>query len=114
MIGFAKYIWQLPQNLIGLLLTRFCTKTEMPGIYTWSYKSGVCLGEYIIVNVDCNMRTVQHECGHRLQSLYLGPLYLILIGLFSLLGNLVHRVIKFDYYKQPWERWADVLGGVKR
>jgi len=52
--------------------------------------------------------------GHQKQSLYLGWLYLIIIGLPSVTGNLLNRVIDFDYYKQPWEAWADKLGGVKR
>ena len=49
-----------------------------------------------------------------LNNSYSQSLYLIVIGLPSAVGNLLHRKIKFDYYKQPWEAWADKLGGVKR
>lgn len=108
------WIWQMPQNILGLLLTPLARYDYNTAVYVWSLKSGVSLGNYIFVNGDCTVKTIQHERGHQKQSLYLGPLYLILIGLPSLLGNLLHRVWKFDYYKQPWERWADYLGGVVR
>lgn len=78
--------------------------------------SSVSLGQYILVDSDMlvNYRTIAHEHGHQIQSLYLGPLCLVVIGLPSAIGNLLHRKIKFNYYKQPWEAWADKLGGVKR
>ena len=53
----------------------------------------------------------------------LGPLYLIVIGLPSITGNIINRITRmyfrkyYDpnfYYKQPWEAWADRLGGVDR
>lgn len=79
------------------------------------FNSGVSLGKYIIFQKDCyDAQSILHEKGHQKQSLYLGWLYLLLIGLPSILGNLVHRVIKFNYYNQPWEKWADKLGGVIR
>lgn len=110
------YIWQLPQNIVGLLVVLFsrAKETFYVGVYTTDCKFGVSLGNYIIVNKDCNMRTIQHEAGHRKQSLYLGPLYLPTIGLLSAIGNLLRRVIVFDYYKLPWEAWADKLGDVNR
>ena len=50
-------------------------------------------------------------------------MYLIIIGLPSIMGNILNR-IKYKYfkkhydpdfyYKQPWEAWADKLGGVDR
>lgn len=87
--------------------------------------SGVSLGNYIIFsshhNADDN--SIKHEHGHQKQSSYLGWLYLILIGLPSFVGNLYDRIahkkwtikerIKW-YYNQPWEKWADELGDVKR
>lgn len=117
MIQLIKYLWQLPQNLLGLLVV-LCAKAKLRGslyIAKALFNSGVSLGKYIIFQKDCyTAQTIQHEKGHQKQSLYLGWLYLPLIGLPSLLGNLVHRVIKFNYYNQPWEKWADKLGGVIR
>lgn len=114
LLEICKWLWQMPQNILGLLISPLGRYDERTGVYVWSFDSGVSLGNYVFVNGECTMNTIKHERGHQKQSLYLGPLYLILIGLPSLLGNLLHRVWKFDYYKQPWERWADYLGGAVR
>ena len=118
------YIWQLPQNLLGLLviLVTKAKKDEWDGIiyYDGKLSGGVSLGNYIIVDRrfynDTN--TIHHENGHQYQSRILGWLYLILIGIPSGIGNLIWRIpvvyTKYNYYKQPWEAWADALGGVKR
>ena len=115
MKNFLLYLWQLPQNLLGLIVIAF-TKAEKKGdVYVAEgYRFGVSLGNYIIFGGFFNSTDRKHEKGHQKQSLYLGPLYLIIIGLPSVTGNLLNRVIRFDYYRQPWEHWADVLGGVKR
>lgn len=115
------YIWQLPQNIVGWLLKLTCKSNWQTNDFTIYYrykffKSAVSLGNYIIADMQYghNYRMAKHEHGHQIQSLYLGPLYLIVIGLPSVIGNLLHRKVNFDYYKQPWEAWADKLGGVER
>lgn len=127
MKNFLLYIWQLPQNLLGLLVI-FFSKGERQEIdeyifYVTDYNFGVSLGNYIILN-DCFFNEdLFHEYGHQKQSLFLGPLYLLLIGLPSALGNIYDRVAhkKWNwkdrekwYYSQPWEKWADKLGRVER
>ena len=118
------YIWQLPQHILGLLVILFtrAKKDEWDGItyFNGKLRGGVSLGNYIIVDRryynDTN--TIHHENGHQYQSRMLGWLYLIVIGIPSGIGNLIWRIpavyMKYDYYKQPWEAWADKLGGVKR
>ena len=114
------YLWQLPQNIIALtiLLINIKSKKKYDFGYIVKHLSdcAISLGNYMIFDLDspitCNK--IKHERGHQKQSLYLGPLYLLLIGLPSAIGNIIHRFKKFDYYKQPWEAWADRLGGVKR
>ena len=115
MKNILLYLWQLPQNLLGLAVIAF-TKAEKKGdiYHTDGYRFGVSLGNYIIFGGFFNSTDKKHEIGHQLQSLYLGWLYLLVIGLPSVIGNLLNRVIDFDYYKQPWEAWADRLGGVER
>lgn len=114
------YVWQLPQNLLGLAVVFFSTAKHeyINGVatpfYRTKYRFGVSLGAYVIVNENCSENTLLHELGHCFQSLYLGWLYLPVIGLPSAIGNILNRFIKFDYYKQPWEAWADKLGGVER
>ena len=113
------YIWQLPQNLLGLLVIKFTKavhkrSNSLDYWFTDKYSFGVSLGRYIILGKHFSTRTLHHEHGHQIQSLYLGWLYLILIGLPSAIGNLVDRVIPYDYYSTIWEHTADVLGGIKR
>ena len=125
------YVWQLPQNLLGLLMLliyrhekeyhrlngrRFYFTTEMP--------SGISLGNYIIMNREDKEDGMKHEFGHSIQSRILGPLYLLVIGLPSLLWNVldsiaVEPIAGYEksyeiYYSMPWEHWADNLGGVVR
>jgi len=111
-----KYLWQLPQNLLGLLVVKV-TRARYSTLGCWTTPKdsfGVTLGKYIILGGRFSTIDVRHEKGHQKQSLYLGPFYLLVIGLPSVVGNLLNRVIPFDYYKQPWEAWADKLGGVVR
>lgn len=112
MISLISYIWQLPQHIIGFILTRFCEPID--DVWVWRFKSAVSLGKYIVMRRKHSDKTYKHEHGHSKQSIILGPLYLIIIGIPSVIGNIVHRFIKFNYYKQPWEWWADKLGGVVR
>lgn len=122
------YLWQLPQNLTGFILSLYCSSSklyecsdgELIPVYKCKlFYSAVSLGDVIIADNRINVagRTINHEHGHQKQSRILGPLYLIVIGLPSLIGNIVFRLFKIKrgyYYKQPWEAWADKLGGVER
>lgn len=121
---FLLFIWQLPQNLLGLILILFygnCKKyfelNDRRFYYTNKMPSGISLGNYIILNLKISNNSLAHEYGHSIQSRYLGPLYLLIIGLPSLLGNIyaqiTHKSLKW-YYNQPWEKWADKLGRVDR
>lgn len=118
------YIWQFPQNLLGLLLLLIYNYDkkyhELNGrkfYYTNEMPSGISLGNYIILSREDYNNSFRHEYGHSIQSRYLGPLYLLIIGLPSLLGN-IYAQIKHKssawYYSQPWEKWADKLGKVER
>lgn len=127
-------IWQLPQHIIAYMIMLVNCKSLIQmfpesGIPHYLVKHlsncGISLGNYIFLDVDgiYDAITIKHEYGHQKQSLMLGPLYLIIIGLPSIMGNILNR-IKYKYfkrhydpdfyYKQPWEAWADKLGGVKR
>lgn len=133
------FIWQFPQNLLGIFILliksrskrmyEFIINLEKVTVYYVANfaGSGISLGRWIIIDKRIGSNsvttTVRHEHGHQKQSLYLGWLYLIVIGLPSLCGNIIDRMfhkkwtkarrIKW-YYSQPWEKWADKLGGVER
>ena len=127
-------IWQLPQHIIAYVIMLVKHKsiesmTNDDGILYYLvdnlFNCGVSLGNYIFLDSNgyYDYKTIKHEHGHQIQSLILGPLYLIVIGLPSITGNIINRITRmyfrkyYDpnfYYKQPWEAWADKLGGVDR
>lgn len=119
------FLWQLPQNILALiiLLVNRKSKVKHEDYYNVKYYTvkhlcdrGTSLGNYILFDCDSvvTAKAVRHEIGHQKQSVYLGWLYLFVIGLPSVAGNIVHRFIKFNYYSQLWEAWADRLGNVNR
>ena len=117
------YIWQLPQNLIGLLLILIYKGNDdnTNGIIvrrSLNMRGGISLGKYIIVNQFARDNTIYHELGHCRQSMYLGWLYLLVIGIPSIVwAGLYGTIIKpttNGYYKFYTEKWADKLGNVQR
>ncbi len=135
LIEVLLYIWQLPQNLLGLLLFwwygRGCKSSKGNYVTYWIMYSekmhgGISLGRYIVIpyhylrstSSSYVQKTIHHEYGHTRQSLYLGWLYLLIIGLPSITWAWLHSSFKrfstVSYYDFYTERWADELGGVKR
>ena len=129
------YIWQLPQNLLGLLIVALCRPERMHEMengnriyFANRMRGGISLGKYSIVNTshyrkDINESlkrdTVRHEAiGHARQSLYFGWLYLIVIGLPSFVWAVLYgtavKPTKKGYYRFWTERWADRIAGVER
>lgn len=126
MKSFILFMWQAPQNILGMLVVLFsiASKTNKGYYISAEAEFGVSLGDFIIFG-KYHPRQVDlaHERGHQKQSLYLGPLYLLLIGVPSILGNLwdmlLHRKWTPEkrekwYYSLIWEAWADRLGYVRR
>lgn len=120
------WIWQLPQNLLGLLFMAFLKPVLMVADtgYAKVWKSdrmygGISLGNYAFVSQMSakDESTIRHEgIGHARQSRILGPLYLIAIGVPSILWAILHGSF-FPYRSYYWfytERWADKLGNIKR
>jgi hypothetical protein len=124
------YIWQLPQNLLGLLAVLFTGVTipidirgkrvSWPSTFIYlseKMKGGISLGQYVVLEPKCfnDEKSWNHERGHHLQSMILGPLYLFIIGLPSLLWAAWWNPKRpRSYYWFYTERWADKLGGVER
>lgn len=119
------YIWQMPQNLLGWgmtfllgndLLCRF-TDDGMRYYLQNRFQGGVTLGEYIFVRTD-EERRVRHETGHVHQSRLLGPFYLIVVGIPSLIHAALNnrlgccRRSKRGYSHFYTERWADKIAGL--
>ena len=119
-------VWQLPQNLLGLIIGWYLKGKrrlqDYPGIPSaihivgarnmWG---GISLGNFVYLRPPAYDKMVKHEYGHCLQSRLLGPFYLLVIGLPSLLWAIWwHPGRRMDYYSFYTERWADRLGGVER
>lgn len=115
------FIWQLPQNLVGLLYMLFLSKEKciftQRGVRFYiapTMMGGVSLGMFVFIsdNSAYNQACYDHEFGHCRQSRILGPLYLLTVGLCSGLHCVFHNSINGSYYDFWTERWANKLGGV--
>ena len=112
------YIWQLPQNLLGLIVKAITrSQKTATGHYYWKYHSGLSLGRYVFVNERASIETIRHEGGHQKQSLYLGPFYLLIIGVPSFMWASLRHFGLFknrSYYSFYTAKWADNLAGIER
>lgn len=122
---FLAATWSLLQNLCGLIFFLLLKIAGRPSkvyknriVTYWKLTSGLTLGNFIFINSLAGQKTLDHEYGHTLQSVILGPLWLIVIGLPSIIwcGAFARYREKTntDYYAFYTEKWADKLGKVKR
>lgn len=128
-------IWELPQNILGALLFIFFAvfsdsvildDDDSLEMYSPTMRGAISLGifrVYAYKYLGNGARYVElvrkHEKeGHRKQSMMLGPLYLIVIGLPSLVWSALHSSVRrlrtVNYFSFYTEKWADRLAGVKR
>ena len=124
MMEILKYFWQLPQLIAALIYYWYLkrkdeildTCTCQGAIVFIKRKScdSVTLGNHIFLSPRATDTTVRHEWGHTRQSLILGPLYLIVIGIPSIIWAETHRIIApnkpYDWFYT--EAWANKLGDV--
>ena len=111
--------WQLPQAIIGFLFSRGAERKRRGDVayYQWKRRGSISLGPFIIVD---DPASIDHERAHSVQSRMLGPLYLIVIGLPSLIWcalysytGLRHRAGYYSFYTEAWaeairrRRWPD-------
>ena len=78
------------------------------------FMGGVSLGRYVFTNMQDGWISYDHEFGHSIQSLILGPLYLIIIGIpSSLLAANISDAMNKRYYWFYTEKWADSIMGIR-
>ncbi len=117
--------WGLFQTLLGaavFLCCPGCEHTYYKGavVTRWKRRGGLSLGLFLFLPPGAGVALLAHEYGHSLQSLLLGPLYLIVIGLPSALWAALPALERrrqrrhISYYAFYTERWADCWGGVRR
>lgn len=128
--------WGVLQTLLGLLVfivhiqdRHFVYHGAV--VTEWMSKSSVSLGMFVFVTKEpyfyeklkseytmeeLSQRLLVHEYGHTIQSLILGPLYLILIGIPSTLWSFLPSCYEkrknggISYFSFCVERWANALG----
>lgn len=108
-------IWQLPQLLVGLVMLPFLGKLELVADRHFNFcfkgekmSGGISLGplSYVSKYLAQNAPGVAHEVdGHTVQSKILGPLYLIVIGIPSILWATFQK--KKCYYWFYTESWSN-------
>ena len=118
------WLWQFPQNILARCIEDILCQATYRGdivggntvIYNYVLPT-MSLGDYLFVNPMSSQKSIQHEYGHSKQSNILGPLYLIVVGIPSLLHNIVHYLcskigIKWNYYSFYSEYWANKLADI--
>ena len=127
------FAWEFPQIIVGLGVYAWMKarrmvvhiETENYRVFIETRTTGVSLGWFIFwtpagnrfaeLTNDCRM----HEYGHARQSVMLGPLYLFVVGIPSLL-RVIYSKLYFRKFHRHWpgyfsgfpENWADELGDV--
>lgn len=123
MKNFLMYIWQLPQNILGLIFMVFLRdkklilKQDNVSFYTAkNMKGGISLGMYVFLSHASMIKipVYNHEYGHCLQSRKLGWFYIFPVGLCSLMAASMAQPcsVSCTYYRQWTEKWANKLGGI--
>lgn len=113
------WLWCLPQNIIGFLVMLFTRAVKVDDHYVYKLKHGsISLGEFVFITADDaeNEYIIAHEKGHREQSRRLGWLYLLIVGIPSIIWcgcfQWYRRRYKVSYYDFYTEKWANTLGGI--
>ena len=129
-MGKAVYIviqftWGILQSLAGLGVliahARYPHRGHHGAIVTdWPSRYGLSLGPFVFIpqafDAEEHDLVLVHEYGHTMQSLALGPLYLFVIGLPSLVWARSRKLTQRrkaagrSYYDFYTERWASSWG----
>ena len=118
---FILSIWQFPQVLLALIILPFIGKLKLikQNKFTFCYEAskmsrGISLGSFAFLGSRIAQipEIVAHEAeGHVIDSYILGPLYLVIIGIPSLL-NVIFRFTK-NYYDFYTEKLANYHAGLE-
>ena len=131
----AQWTWGLPQTLVGAALYAVHRKDDHfdyrgAKATAWDKDTGVSLGKFIFVprknakaglNPKANSADrflLDHEYGHTIQSLILGPFYLLAVGAPSIVWNRLpyfkakRRKTGLSYYSAPFEKTANTLAAL--
>lgn len=131
-----QWSWGILQSALGLIVFLFHIHAKHyfyhgAVVTEWKSVSSVSLGLFVFVTSEpfffdqlkneysaeeLSERLLVHEYGHTIQSLILGPLYLIVIGIPSTLWGFLpslnnkRKTDGISYFSFFTEKWANVLG----
>lgn len=125
----CQLTWGLPQTLAGFAV--FLLNIKSPHyqsrgaiVTEWRCSSGLSLGLFVFIGQSLNAQqkayNLSHEYGHTIQSLILGPLYLLAVGLPSIVWAGLPCFVRLrskrgiPYSRLYCESWADRLGNAKQ
>lgn len=136
-------VWGLPQTVLGALLLLMHHRDEHffyhgALVTRWQGRSSMSVGPFVFLTSDpffvdkfqgrytreeLTGRLLVHEYGHTIQSMILGPLYLIIIGIPSTLWGWIpslnrmrreKQVSYFAFFTESWaNRWGAAITGRK-
>lgn len=121
LIQVFYFIWQLPQVIVALIMLPFLGKKTFirKENYCWIYEcekmsGGISLGCFIFLSPYSAKKeaTIRHELGHVKQSHILGPIFLLVIGIPSIMWAWLGDDDKC-YYSFYTESWSNHLMGLK-
>ena len=115
--------WCLPQNLAGLILLLLLRRERHfrfhGAIVTpWDHRGCTSLGAFIFIDRHAvrDRPLLVHEYGHTVQTLILGPVWLLVIALPSVIWCGLPALVKLrrekniSYYWLYCEGWANLCG----
>lgn len=133
LVNLLLTIWQAPQIIVGLIILLIFHNCE---VYTNTYNNITVLnvdkgnflgtgcfsaGPIIATTTNCPEIVKRHETGHSKQSIYLGPLFLIVIAIPSICLFWYKRINKKsqEWYLQHFPEGgnkfcAEELGGTTK
>lgn len=123
----CQWTWGLPQNLVGGAIYLFyrlkgCPRFRYQGArgVIWTQSSGsMSMGSFLFMHPSWTPKDkalLEHEYGHTIQSLFFGPLYLLGVGVPSILWaglpamRALRREKQISYYSVYPEKQASSLG----
>ena len=128
-----QWTWGILQTIVGFVL--FCTKicerhTLFHGAVAtyWNRPFGISLGAFIFIppkarfynsekyhfsDAEIQERLTVHEYGHTIQSLILGPFYFLIVGIPSVIWEMMKpsKCSYFSFYTEK-EKWANHFGEI--
>ncbi len=134
--GIVQCTWGFLQSMLGFILFILNVKNRHyfyhgAVVTKWKSNSSVSLGMFVFITEEpyfydklkkaytkqeLSHRLLVHEYGHTIQSLILGPFYLIVMGIPSTLWGFLPYFNKkrinnrLSYFSFFTEKWANFLG----